>query len=50
MKLFLDTSSLLKLNHKENDTESIDQIFNQYTISAICLSEITKIEFYATSW
>lgn len=47
MKLFLDTSSLIKLYYKENGTERLDEIFNQYLIQEIFLSVISITEFYS---
>lgn len=45
MKIFLDTSSLLKLYHKEADTAELELIFSTVKITDIFLSEISKIEF-----
>ncbi len=50
MNIFLDTSSLFKLYHKEVGTESIDGVFANHNISEIFLSEIAKIEFTSTVW
>jgi uncharacterized protein len=50
MKIFLDTSSLFKLYHKEDGTEIIEQVFNDNKITAVFLSEIAKIEFASTVW
>lgn len=50
MKLFLDTSSLVKLYHKEAGTEEIEYIFTNHTITEIFLLEITKIEFQSAIW
>ena len=50
MNAFFDTSSLIKLYHSEKDSEAILSIFNNYNISAVTLSEITKIEFNSTIW
>lgn len=47
MKLFLDTSSLIKLYYKESGTERLDEIFNQYLIQDIFLSAISITEFYS---
>ena len=49
MKLFLDTSSLFKLYHKENDSNVIRQIFTDNKVFA-SLSDISKIEFHSTVW
>lgn len=50
MNLFLDTSSLFKLYHKEPGTEVIDKIFVDNIISEVFLSEIAKVEFASTVW
>ena len=49
MKLFLDTSSLFKLYHKESDSDIIRQIFTDNKVFA-SLSEISKLEFCSTVW
>ncbi len=50
MKIYLDTSSLFKLYHTEIGTEDMDKLFEDYTISEIFISEITKIEFTSAIW
>lgn len=50
MKIFLDTSSLFKLYHREADTSDIEQIFSSFKITNVYLSEITKVEFTSTIW
>lgn len=50
MKIFLDTSSLLKLYHQEIGTESIEKIFLENKIEIIFLSELTKIEVSSAIW
>lgn len=50
MKIFLDTSSLFKLYHKEANTEELEQIFSTAKITNVFLSEISKIEFTSTVW
>ena len=50
MKIFLDTSSLFKLYHEEEGTEDLEKVFSQAKITAIFLSEITKVEFASTIW
>ena len=50
MKLFLDTSSLFKLYHKEAGTAELEQLFSIAKITTVYLSEITKIEFTSTVW
>jgi len=50
MKIFLDTSSLFKLYHREAETADIEKIFSTAKITNIFLSEISKIEFTSTVW
>ncbi len=50
MKIFLDTSSLIKLYHYEQGTDLLDQLFEEYTISQIFLSEVAKVEFDSAIW
>ncbi len=50
MIIFLDTSSLFKLYHKETGTKELEVIFDTNTINEIILSELTKIEFASTIW
>ncbi len=45
MKLFLDTSSLVKLYHTETGTEELDKILASGSLDEIFLSYITIIEF-----
>lgn len=50
MKIFLDTSSLFKLYHKEDGTLLLEKIFSSIKITEVFLSEISKIEFSSTIW
>ena len=50
MKIFLDTSSLFKLYHREADTEELERYLSAVTITSIFLSEIAKVEFTSTVW
>lgn len=50
MKIFVDTSSLFKLYHFENNSVELLALFNQNDIEAVYLSEITKIEFDSVVW
>ena len=45
MKLFLDTSSLLKLYHKEEGTEELEILFTSVPVTEVFLAEIAKVEF-----
>lgn len=48
MRIFLDTSALFKLYHREIDTDKIENLFSNNVITTTYLSEITKIEFAST--
>jgi len=50
MKIFLDTSSLFKLYHKESGTQEIMDFFNENIIEGIFLAELTEIEFSSVIW
>ena len=50
MKIFLDTSSLFKLYHREVGTEELELTLSTIQIENIFLSEILKIEFTSTVW
>lgn len=50
MRLFLDTSSLIKFYHEEDDSESFKNIIVQNAISSIFLSELTRVEFLSALW
>lgn len=45
MNIFLDTSSLFKLYQKERDSENIENIFSNISITGVFISEIAKVEF-----
>lgn len=45
MKIFLDTSSLIKLYHEEIGSEYLDSLFENQNITEIFLSEISKVEY-----
>lgn len=47
MKIFLDTSTVVKLYYQEKGSQEIDDFLNANVIDAIFLSEISKIEFAA---
>ncbi len=48
--MFLDTSSLFKLYHREIGTTELENIFSTVKITEVFLSEISKIEFTSTIW
>ncbi|MEP7127343.1 MAG: type II toxin-antitoxin system VapC family toxin [Chitinophagales bacterium] len=50
MRIFLDTSSLFKLYHRETQTAEIESLFSIVKITTLFVSEITKIEFASTVW
>lgn len=47
MKLFLDTSSLIKLYYKEDGTARLDKIFVNHVVEEVFLSEISVTEFFS---
>lgn len=50
MNIFLDTSSLFKLYHREKDRAQFEQDLSDISISRIFLSQISKIEFASLIW
>ena len=50
MKIFLDTSSLIKLYHTEIGTDFLDKVFEDFEINEIFLSGIAKVEFSSAIW
>ncbi|MFW5706095.1 MAG: type II toxin-antitoxin system VapC family toxin [Bacteroidota bacterium] len=50
MILFLDTSSLFKLYHKEEGTEELVQFLRLQRIEKVMISELTLVEFNSTIW
>lgn len=50
MNIFLDTSSLIKLYHKESGTKEIIDIYNTYQVDNVYLSDLAKIEFDSAVW
>jgi predicted nucleic acid-binding protein len=50
MKIFLDTSSLFKLYHKESGTQELMNFFKENIIEGIFLAELTEIEFSSVIW
>lgn len=50
MKIFLDTSSLVKLYHRKTGTDELEQMFSKLNITPTFLSEIPKAEFTSTIW
>lgn len=50
MNLFLDTSALFKLYHKEDGTDKLMGFLMENSINSIYLSEITEIEFSSAVW
>lgn len=49
MKVFVDTSSLLKLYHQENDSDTIQAVLSD-GVTEIVLSEIAILEFRSAIW
>lgn len=50
MRVFFDTCALFKLYHEEADTHRFESIFVKNSVSAVFISELTKLEFSATLW
>ncbi|MDP2890259.1 MAG: type II toxin-antitoxin system VapC family toxin [Bacteroidota bacterium] len=50
MKIFLDTSSLIKLYHTELGTDDLDRLLDENSVEQIFLAEIAKIEFNSAVW
>lgn len=50
MKVFLDTSSLVKLYHQEIDSETIQDYLLENNVEEIYLSELAKLEFCSAIW
>jgi predicted nucleic acid-binding protein len=50
MKIYLDTSSLIKLYHKEEGTNELESVFASNKITHVYLSEIAKVEVSAAVW
>lgn len=50
MKIYLDTSSLIKLYHYEEGTDLLDQLFKENTITKILLSELAQVEYDSAIW
>lgn len=50
MKIFLDTSSLIKLYHTEIGTDDLDKLLDENSVQEIFLAEIAKIEFSSAVW
>nr|WP_295923657.1 type II toxin-antitoxin system VapC family toxin [uncultured Dyadobacter sp.] len=50
MRLFLDTSSLIKLYHEEQGSELLKNVIVKSSVSSILLSELTRIEFLSALW
>jgi predicted nucleic acid-binding protein len=47
VKIFLDTSSLIKLYFKEDGTSALEKIFLDNVVSEVFVSEIAKTEFFS---
>ena len=50
MKVFCDTSALLKLYHDEKGSFAVAECLSRGTIDGVCLAEITKVEFCSAIW
>lgn len=45
MNVFLDTSALFKLYHRESGTDEMDTFFKKQTATHLYISEVTIVEF-----
>lgn len=50
MKLFLDTSLLVKLYYEEEGTKALDEFLRTNFVETIYLSEVSKVEFCSAVW
>ena len=50
MNIFLDTSSLVKLYHRENETEELLQLVGGGKVDGIYLSTLSSVEYYSAIW
>lgn len=50
MRIFLDTSSLVKLYHREPGTKELENLFSNFEIEIVRLTELSLIEFYSAIW
>lgn len=50
MNVFLDTSTLFKLYHRESGTDDLEQMFSLNTVDAVFLSALSKVEFRSIVW
>ncbi len=50
MKVYIDTSSLLKLYHEEKNSDYFTEFLIKEDIESIYLSELAKVEFISAIW
>ncbi len=50
MRIYLDTSSLIKLYHTESGTKELDGIFESNQVQEVFVSSLTKVEFNSALW
>jgi uncharacterized protein len=50
MRVYLDTSSLIKLYHTESGTKELDAIFQSNTVEGVFVSSLAKVEFNSALW
>jgi predicted nucleic acid-binding protein len=50
VRLFLDTSSLIKLYHEEPDSKSLDAVLESGLVSSIILSDLSRVELLSALW
>lgn len=50
MNIYLDTSSLIKLYHYEEGTDTLDRLLKANNLTGIFLSELAKVEYDSAIW
>ncbi len=50
MNIFLDTSSLFKMYHRESGTDDLIRYFTKVKPATVYVAEISKIEFASAIW
>ena len=50
MNIFLDTSSLVKIYHRETGTDELMMLFKEGRVEKMFLSSLTRVELHAALW
>jgi uncharacterized protein len=50
MRVYLDTSSLIKLYHTESGTKELDEVFQSNKVEGLFVSSLAKVEFNSALW